>query len=1010
MTNWVNIIAALLPCISREDPRHVILLKSLAHQAQHALTANADRAVLSMRTLDSTLLKTLPASEEVPSLLALETKLDAWLESYIRSTTYSSDDGQSSTNGVPSPVRLSSQGEAFQAACQLRARLAISLAGIPPPPAIGLHGEGLLSTHNDRESKEEHMGVDFSICSTILRNVLDIANLSTAPLQGASSIETGPGSKGKSDFSFFPTTRLQEVSPSNISALVPSKSNLESPPKILISLAASAAIGALFGDGLSTISREESTGSPRSSLSEYHKETSQAPNTSFSNTDEYQYSNPDNLSLISSDPNPVSPTRVALTMLSMLRRAIGSEPGLAIPDEFFTSTTILKLEKEALPLFIWAAMELVDLREHQQALLDEFLLSPEYLITREVLEQDKEFYVWSQKEIIGLVNRLRTDPSLEVAVVGEEGPGTAAAVRAAFPAAVLSPAALLEVLVGGAVGEAGRTELLIGILKELPALKQARRVIGETSFDSLAHVPYVPATRHTILVPPHTFLEEILKKHLELPSLKSLDDGARIALEKCLIILCSIPSNASLDTGFAMASLPAVAPEEMLQYALLPVLQEASRDPAGNADEFALALRLTKRLLEILQGAKATSNFNNILFPEEVDLSNEADVLAGMSASVSGSFKERSKPHDVALGKELLAYTVPLLALSSSRRIDLSSRGLELPLAVIEEAHAVAMLCSATARERPEIIGQLKDALTDTKTTTAAQEIDPATLDVYLHINYQDTRSTITDNPMLPEPPSSSTVWASADALCNVFALYAVGALDPGKSQLLALCSSIGVRGLREALVLACAVMLPCSCNEETSGIRKGLTDAVRWALSVAASSGGSNSSADAGSARVLTSSSEVRGLIIEVLCRAVHAVGLVPGLVPVAGEEIISATPGPSELRARAVARLTQHVSSACQDAVAIPSSAMSDASTSSVGGGRTRAALTARAFREVSRCAAALQEYYDISALRVCLLHLAQVLKHEARDAELPQQVRTIVANAAVELGDPGIISIIL
>ena len=203
MTNWVNIIAALLPCISREDPRHVILLKSLAHQAQHALTANADRAVLSMRTLDSTLLKTLPASEEVPSLLALETKLDAWLESYIRSTTYSSDDGQSSTNGVPSPVRLSSQGEAFQAACQLRARLAISLAGIPPPPAIGLHGEGLLSTHNDRESKEEHMGVDFSICSTILRNVLDIANLSTAPLQGASSIETGPGSKGKSDFSFF---------------------------------------------------------------------------------------------------------------------------------------------------------------------------------------------------------------------------------------------------------------------------------------------------------------------------------------------------------------------------------------------------------------------------------------------------------------------------------------------------------------------------------------------------------------------------------------------------------------------------------------------------------------------------------------------------------------------------------------------------------------------------------------------------------------------------------------
>ena len=66
-----------------------------------------------------------------------------------------------------------------------------------------------------------------------------------------------------------------------------------------------------------------------------------------------------------------------------------------------------------------------------------------------------------------------------------------------------------------------------------------------------------------------------------------------------------------------------------------------------------------------------------------------------------------------------------------------------------------------------------------------------------------------------------------------------------------------------------------------------------------------------------------VEGAVFEVFCRAVHAVALVPGLIPVAGEPL-PLLPGPnsppvapSAHRALAASRLAQHLSLRCQAAV---------------------------------------------------------------------------------------------
>lgn len=1061
MSDWIQISAALLECISPQDPRHALLIKSLAQQVQHALQGEADRAILSMRTLDGALLKAAPGPEEVPALVALEVQLDSWLETYIRSTAYEEDTHSRSNSRshsrsqsrshsahgsrLSSPTRASNHGEAFQAACQLRARLAISLAGMtpPPPPSLDLHGEAAPPHGKGRKSDDDGTaGVDFSTCRTILRNALGLENKN---ITGEMNSGFNFGSKGTTAFppimpsrSSYSSAATLDLSarPSSASAAVETN-----PRKAVIALAASAAIGALFGDGLSTSDRNNNS---TSSFASHTPEGASFSINEAAQRIDIQHSK--DLSLIASDPNPVSPARVVVSLLCMLRRTRGPEPGFIIPEGLLSVTSqrmqTSQIAKEVLPLLLWAAAELVDNREEQQVLLNAFLLGEKYFSTRKGLANSRHFSAWSQKEVIGLGNRLRTDPSLEISFVGEEGPGIGAAMHAVFPAALLSPAALLQALVAGAVGESGRAELVGGVIRELPALKVARsalegdgvmlnqapirKTIDEASMAS------APAT--TSLLTSHSILMEVLKEHLDVASIKALDEGATLALEKGVLTLCSTSmSNSARREGvqearFGPMQPPAVAPEELLEYAVLPLLHQAGTDVVANANEMALALRLSRRLLEIVQISQRniadTAPLEAILFPNDVEsVLERSEESPENGANPSGSsFEEttRSSKREVLLGQELLACSLPLLSFST-RRIDLNSRGLELSLAAIEEAHALAMLCSTAARQatekqehqqqgqqqqkHPYLLEQLRIFL---DSPSSIGEIDPGTVDLYLRVPEQSSPSH-NEKPLLPGY-SASTVWASADALCKALALYAVGAAEAGKRKLLALCNDIGMRGLREALVLTCAVMLPCSSTQEATEIRKGITDAVRWALSMATSSASSNSSAE-GSLRGLTSTAEVRGLVIEVLCRAVHAVALVPGLVPVAGENIAAlATEGPSELRARAVARLTQHLSLACQEAVSIPASNFSDSSTSSAGAGRTRSALTARAFREVSRCAAAIQEYYDVSALRVCLLHLAQVLKHEGRDGELPPQVRNIVAAAAVEFGDPAVISTLM
>ncbi|KAG7672008.1 hypothetical protein NADE_000329 [Nannochloris sp. 'desiccata'] len=430
-------------------------------------------------------------------------------------------------------------------------------------------------------------------------------------------------------------------------------------------------------------------------------------------------------------------------------------------------------------------------------------------------------------------------------------------------------------------------------------------------------------------------LLQLLRSRFEASATASLSEDQWSALQHCIVTLCS-PSTMnpfpSAPTMPSGTSAPAVSPHLMLEYGVIPALNCAATTPVKSAEHLAMLLKLSRLLLEL-----ASTSSSAIL---------SFRTVCSQLSSVSSKFLD-----------------------FSSRRIDLNSLCLLLPREVIEEAYAVAQLCGTYTSSSLSNLSKLSQSGGRGDTGIS----------------------------------SGGIIWERNDALCNSLALcIASNDREIGRIALSKVLDGIEPSQIKDALVVACAVMLACCAAEEASKLYTSLKDAVYYTLLRTGDSTISESiffkkqsKGEEVDGNTLVSGSTLQGAVIELLCRAVHAVAFIPGLIPIAGEEIpIGSTP--SQLRCRAVARLLLHLSLASQ--AAIDTAASSPAS--------LKGALIARIFIEISRCAASISEYYDVSTLHVCLMQLVHGMKQElANTLELSLQVKNDIATAAKIVNDPAL-----
>jgi hypothetical protein len=888
---------ALLSCCTTP---HLVrfLITSLAHHIEHGLLSPyALDAIPAMKSLDDYLLRSSSIASSRGSAVAearsafvtLEEVLDTWLARHMKQTLPSQ---KGSSNA---------EEEVFQAACQLRTRVAL-----------------FFSTLRSCSSTEAETSAGVSVDS--LRASVD--NI------------------GKEDIKEIWQRILyvkDPLSENKKSTMKNGKSSSCPPPSTItrfaVGLAAHAAVSALF----------------------LHPHSTTRMIDALSLQGNMMYTS---ASSIFSDPDPASPGRVVLAALGMLEEAANGATTRLSDNSHRANSTLDQSKKktkkgnlvfyseclEILPSLIWAVSGLVEDLRQKQELLQLFLGNNTSIFprARELLEAGesregtatgtvqvksliKPFHLWALKESIALSNLVRIDEdSSKIKVAGEEAPRLEAAVHAVFPAALLCPGVLLKVLLEGAAGQRGKAMLFAGILQQLPTLKSVTNTINKDC---------------------QPVLLDLLKNQLRASSATSLDEDQRSPLQHCLVTLCS-PSSArdpssSSFTAYGNTNIPtavsAVLPEVMLEYAVLPALHGASTAPIEGAQDLALLFKISWLLLKISSTGSSSRS------------TTTASLRTVCSRLLSVSFK-------------FLDF--------SSRRIDLNPLGLQLPREVIEEAYAVAQICGKYAFSPPS-----------------------SSLVKLSRLSQPSTSSGASNNK------AGGTIWECNDAVCDILSVYIASySTKPFESSVTEVLEGIEPSQIKDALVVTCAVMLPCCAIEEASKLFSWFKEAVGYCLVNAG---------DSAVKRILEnhpklereknfnlSDTILEGAVIEVLCRAVHAVAFVPGLIPIAGEEIPIKDP-PSQLRCRAVARLLQHLSLASQTAIerAAPAS--------------LHGALIARIFKEISRCAASLDRYYDVSTLHVCLMQLIHVLKQEVAKSKLTlsTEVKDSIETTAKLLHDPAL-----
>ncbi len=888
LSQWHSLCSDLLQCSSTPHLSSFLLV-SLAHHAEHALLGShpLDAAPV-MKALDSYLLQSPSCynnfgggKDTREALINLKEVLDSWLAQHLKQKPGKDTDADE---------------EVFQTACQLRTRLALCSSLSTSEPEV----------EKEKDDKKNILG---GVDTGILRNSLENSHL----------IEIEEIKSIWQHVLYLEGPRKPLFTKRSLDA----KSNSSCiNTRVAVGLAAHAAVSALF----------------------LHSNT--AFNSILSNVStRLKRSN------ILSDVHPAGPARVTLAALNMLEHAAAASTTTALVQLKPSTNKRGSLEKKTLeqllwsqslqilPSLIWAVASLVENLQQKQELLDLFLgsscsnskelLEPfttKHKNARVLLESGialTTFHQWALKECIALSNLVRTDEVLsKITVLGEEEPGMDAAVHAVFPAALLCPGILLQVLLDGAATQPGKAMLLVGILQQLPNLKFLTKLNTTTNNSQ-------------------PLLLELLQKRLETSSTASLDEDQRNALQHCILALCSpcsnfLPKNGdtiSTDANSPLVTTAAVDAGALIEYGILPAIQHVVATPVESAQDLSMLFKLSRLLLE----STTTESTASVLL---------RDVASSLSSG----------------GRTLVGSQLSLLSFKfldfSSRRIDLSSLGLLLPREVIEEAYAVAQLCR------------------ESKFVSLASQ--PSSLS--------------------PSPQQVvGNKWIERnDALCNSLAAYLLASsststLSTAPSNVL---HGIEPNQIQDALVIACAVMLPCCATEEASKLYTWIKEAVEYTLKLTKTR----------AIQALPTTNIIDGAVIEVLCRAVHAVAFIPDLIPIAGEEIPRGN-RPSQLRCRAVGRLLQHLSLASQAALdpLPPASLLSAPPSPSITG-----ALIVRIFKEISRCAASINEYYDVSTLHICLLQLVNILKKELTNntkLTLTVEMKSEIAAAVSLVNDPAL-----
>jgi len=524
---------------------------------------------------------------------------------------------------------------------------------------------------------------------------------------------------------------------------------------------------------------------------------------------------------------------------------------------------------------------------------------------------------------------------------------TDAVVDAIFPAALLLPHELLQKLLEGATSQPGQAEMLYGVLLQLPALATAE--VGE----GVGGMPILAA---------------LLADRLKTSKYSLTEEYEKLALESCVLALAGVhqrhtittrpeevDKSKSRPTGGPPPHLQSViSADVLLVHVALPALLQYP-----DTAETALTVRIIRKLIAIDPDAFL------------LGLNVESQTPLPLSEDDNNSAALKTK-EPVLLGERLLGHSLKTLDFSS-RRIDLSSKGLHIPIDVLEEHSLLARICSTTLLRDPATAAAAARRLYDYGNGFGDAFLYLGTGDVQgpEGFDWQGTKLPISVVQRTLES-KEATVRERACALCAVMQMQAVcedcdfstqgdyyrrrrGGSDTDRR----LYSFF----LREALIVSCAVIIPCCTSKESERIFKGVGFWINMYQEELED----------------VAPAALAGAVIEVACRALHALALIPGLVPIEDEEVFldEMRAGPSNLRRIAVARFMNRTSGLCQRLV------------EGVVDEALRPALAARAVRDLSRCIAAINDHYDCDPLRVGLLHLVNILVvgvHNAGEGHMP------------------------
>ena len=466
---------------------------------------------------------------------------------------------------------------------------------------------------------------------------------------------------------------------------------------------------------------------------------------------------------IQHDPNPVSPARILYFMSRLVLPSV--------QDEQYTDLKIMMWALASMPIGNCPIN-----RDQQRALLRCYMhlhtnttTTTTTTTTTDVIKQNEHDLntSWMKREMVSMANRLKTDDEEAIRVLGNTTNTVDYAVSTVFPAALLCPHQLLDMLiereivaggvVGGAVGglptgtefEEERKLLMVEILKEIPEILDAEYIVQQCM--------------------------EKIRQHMSTSS--SSSPSSHVAIEQCLVALCAhFPGQFNVNHivcchvlhAFRTSRTQDKVTEHELEYALV---------------------RLCRRLIEVhvqVQGADQP-------VPVPISISTTTYV-------------------------QILNACLPLLDLSS-RRIDLSCDGLATTahMGVHHHAYHLALLCSRGVRNVVKLDSE-REAIVEGELSGDAHPMASLFL---LHNHHQQKH----------RPQSVPSLVDQLCDMLQLYTVDEAVARSALHSFVVDSSPSVGGVELREALVVACAVYLPVCGPEEASCVMWGVQDVVSMLL-----------------------------------------------------------------------------------------------------------------------------------------------------------------------------------